>query len=180
MKHIILTGFKHVGKTSIGQKLAKELDLPFVDLDVSIEQEHENSRRDPFGIKNQKLTVRQIVLQEGLDFFRNLEMNVLKKVLEKTEKSIISLGGGTPIHPENREAIIDHFVVNITADKSNIYERIMINGRPAFFPEDEDPYMAFKRVWGERTKIYDDIAQITVSNNEHIDKPVQELKRILV
>jgi len=37
MKHILLTGFKHVGKTSIGKKLAELIEKPFIDLDQKIE-----------------------------------------------------------------------------------------------------------------------------------------------
>ena len=172
MKHIVLIGFKHVGKTSIGEKLAEQLEKPFLDLDKEVEEEH--TKRN-----GEKLSVRQIVMKVGLDYFRQLENEVLRKVLDAAEQSIISLGGGTPVDPANREVIINHLVVNITADKSNIYERIMVNGRPAFFPDDEDPYLAFRRIWDERSKIYDEIAQITVNNNDHLDKPVQELKRIL-
>lgn len=172
MKHIILIGFKHVGKTSIGEKLAEQMEKPFIDLDRKVEEEH--ARR-----KMEKLSVRQIVMRSGLDYFRQLENEVLRNVLGALEQSVISLGGGTPIDQGNREIISSHFVVNITADKSNIYERIMVNGRPAFFPEDEDPYLAFRRIWDERSKIYDELAQITINNNGQIDKPVQELKRIL-
>lgn len=172
MKHIILIGFKHVGKTSIGRELAEQMEKPFIDLDRKVEEEY--TRRN-----ERKLSVRQIVIGEGLDYFRRLESEVLRNVLGVEEQSVISLGGGTPIDLANREIITGHFVVNITADRSNIYERIMVNGRPAFFPDGEDPYLAFRRVWDERSKIYDEIAQITVNNNDHLDKPVQELKRIL-
>ena len=172
MKHIVLIGFKHVGKTSIGEKLAEQLEKPFIDLDKEVEIEH--TKRN-----SEKLSVRQIVMKNGLNYFRQLENQVLKKVLNTTQQSIISLGGGTPIDPGNREIISSHLVVNIVADKSNIYERIMVNGRPAFFPDDEDPYLAFQRIWSERSKIYDDIAQITVNNNDSLEKPVRELVKIL-
>ncbi len=172
MKHIVLIGFKHVGKTSIGEKLAEQLEKPFIDLDKEVELEHAKKN-------SEKLSVRQIVMKVGLDYFRQLENEVLRKVLDAAEQSIISLGGGTPVDPANREVIINHLVVNITADKSNIYERIMVNGRPAFFPDDEDPYLAFRRIWDERSKIYDEIAQITVNNNDSLEKPVRELVKIL-
>ncbi|PIT87556.1 MAG: hypothetical protein COU31_02355 [Candidatus Magasanikbacteria bacterium CG10_big_fil_rev_8_21_14_0_10_40_10] len=170
-KHILLIGFKHAGKTSVGRFLSEKMEKPFVDLDEKIEEEFAKQ-------KGQKLSVRQIVLQEGLDNFRQLENEVLTMVLNLADQHIVALGGGTPINDKNRELIVAHQVVHITADKSNIYERIMINGRPAFFNEDEDPYMAFRRVWDEREHIYDEIAQITVNNNDELERPVNELERI--
>lgn len=173
MKHTVLIGFKHAGKTSIGSQLSSQLEKNFIDLDEAIESEH---------VKNtdQKLTVRQIVLQEGLDKFRELENKVLQNVLNSSEQSIIASGGGTPLAEDNRKLLAEHFVVNIIADKSNIYERIMVNGRPAFFPDDEDPYLSFRKVWDERTKVYDSLAHVTISNNNSLDRAVNELKRILV
>ena len=39
MNHIILIGFMGCGKTSVGSRLAKDMGLPFVDMDDLIREE---------------------------------------------------------------------------------------------------------------------------------------------
>ena len=60
--HIVLIGFKHTGKSVIGESLAKKLHVPFIDLDQKIEFLYENKF-------NKKCTCRQIMQQNGKQFF---------------------------------------------------------------------------------------------------------------
>ena len=93
--HIILMGFKHVGKSVIGKNLSEKLKVPFIDLDHTIEMLYENT----YSKKN---TCRQIMQKHGEKFFRYLEMNALSETLD-VKPSIISLGGGTPLIVENQK-----------------------------------------------------------------------------
>jgi len=86
---IILIGYMGAGKTTIGRALAKELDVPFYDLDWYIE-----SRRHK--------TVAQIFAEEGEEAFRRIEHNMLHEVAE-FEDVVISCGGGTPCFFDNME-----------------------------------------------------------------------------
>ena len=89
MTRIILIGYMGAGKTTIGRALAKELDVPFYDLDWYIE-----SRRHK--------TVAQIFAEEGEEAFRRIEHNMLHEVAE-FEDVVISCGGGTPCFFDNME-----------------------------------------------------------------------------
>ena len=75
------------GKTTIGRALAKELGVPFYDLDWYIE-----SRRHK--------TVAQLFAEEGEEAFRRIEHNMLHEVAE-FEDVVISCGGGTPCFFDN-------------------------------------------------------------------------------
>ncbi|MDE6688385.1 MAG: shikimate kinase, partial [Prevotella sp.] len=87
MVRIILIGYMGAGKTTIGKALAKELDIPFYDLDWYIE-----SRRHK--------TVSQLFAEVGEEAFRKIEHNMLHEVAE-FENVIISCGGGTPCFFDN-------------------------------------------------------------------------------
>ena len=64
---IILCGFTSSGKTTIGQLLAKELDLPFFDTDQMItEQNH--------------MTIREIFDKGGETLFRDMEHEIAAQV----------------------------------------------------------------------------------------------------
>lgn len=90
-ENIILIGFMGCGKTSVGRELAKSLKLEFVDMDYEIEKE-------------QQMTISEIFNTKGQDFFRNLETEYLKKLINK-KGIILSTGGGIIIKEENVELL---------------------------------------------------------------------------
>ncbi|MGA0402378.1 MAG: shikimate kinase [Flavobacteriaceae bacterium] len=87
---IILLGYMGSGKSTIGQTLANELNLSFVDLDHAIEKEIGMSIRDFFEASGELK-------------FRRLENDVLKKVILENSSMILSTGGGTPCYGNNLE-----------------------------------------------------------------------------
>ncbi len=86
---IFLIGFMGSGKTSIGEKIAKKLNLQFIDIDDVIEKE-------------QGLQISDIFAKKGEDYFRSLEKNALNRIIEK-ENVVIATGGGTPCFFDNME-----------------------------------------------------------------------------
>lgn len=87
--NVILIGFMGVGKTSLGKKIARNLDLEFIDTDEIIE-------------KQQGKTIAQIFEEEGEEYFRRLEFDLIQSYKrEKTAKAkpkVISVGGGLPVY----------------------------------------------------------------------------------
>lgn len=84
---IILIGYMGSGKTTVGRALAKELNMPFYDLDWYIES-------------RMRKTVKQIFDERGEEGFRIIERNMLHEVAE-FENTVISCGGGTPCFFDN-------------------------------------------------------------------------------
>jgi len=167
MQHIILIGFKHTGKSSIGKRLAERLGLSFQELDSIVEDIDERAN----GIRRKP---REIMRAEGEPYFRKLEAEALKTAITEPVATVIAAGGGTPMIPENRELIGRHLVVLIQATKGVMYERIMVHGKPAFFPEGEDSYQAFLRILAEREPVFHELADVVVMNNRSIDDAVEE------
>ena len=87
MRRIILIGYMCAGKTTVGKALAKELRMPFYDLDWYIESRMHK-------------TVKAIFDERGEAGFRKIEHNMLHEVAE-FEDIIISCGGGTPCFFDN-------------------------------------------------------------------------------
>ena len=88
MKHIFLYGPPGAGKSSVGKALAGRLRLPFVDLDLEIEQ-------------SAGRTISQIMEEQGEPAFRDLETEMLKQVANEGPR-VIALGGGALLREENR------------------------------------------------------------------------------
>ena len=89
MVRIIIVGYMGSGKTTVGKALAKDLGIPFYDLDWYIES-------------RMRKTVAQIFAERGEEGFRKIEHNMLHEVAE-FENVIISCGGGTPCFFDNMD-----------------------------------------------------------------------------
>ena len=88
---IVLTGFMGVGKSTVAKHLAYLLDCGRVDLDTEI-------------VKSEERTIAEIIEREGIEKFRQIETENLRKILESDAK-IIALGGGAWTVEENRRLI---------------------------------------------------------------------------
>ncbi|MCF4152645.1 bifunctional shikimate kinase/3-dehydroquinate synthase [Dethiosulfovibrio sp. F2B] len=88
---VFLGGFMGSGKTSVGQRLAEAVGLPFVDLDKAIELRAGAS-------------VAEIFASQGEEGFRRLEAQSLREISD-LERCIVALGGGALKDPKGRELI---------------------------------------------------------------------------
>src|SRR5690606_37283831 len=77
--NLLLVGFSGAGKSSVGRAVARELGLPFVDLDEAIVQRSGRS-------------IPELFRQEGEAAFRRWEMETLAEVLARGGQ-VIALGG---------------------------------------------------------------------------------------
>lgn len=84
---IFLVGFMGAGKSVVGRRLAKSLNLSFYDLDEEIESHY-------------KMSVSAIFQKYDEACFRKLETSVLESFSNK-DNFVLSCGGGTPCFGEN-------------------------------------------------------------------------------
>ncbi len=91
MTRIVLIGAPGSGKSTVGVALAAHLQWPFIDTDALIELRESRKITDLF-------------VDHGEEYFRSVEFETLKEVLQETS-AVISLGGGAPISQQAQDAI---------------------------------------------------------------------------
>jgi shikimate kinase len=79
------------GKTTLGKKIAKKMNLPFIDSDREIEERHQKSIGDIFT-------------ENGESFFRTLETDYITSLQNKDE-FVLATGGGMPCFGKNMELL---------------------------------------------------------------------------
>ena len=136
------------GKSTVGRRLAKKLGWKFLDLDAEIE-------------RREGRPIAEIFRQDGEPHFRNLERRYLKE-LSSSRKSVIALGGGTFIDPENRDlAEKTGLTVWLKVSFSKLVQRVRIDGtRPNF----ADSAQA-ERLYGTREPSYA-LAKVHISTED--------------
>jgi shikimate kinase / 3-dehydroquinate synthase len=152
MKKIFLYGPPGSSKSSVGRVLAKNLALPFIDIDVEIE----NAAGQP---------IPQIMAERGESAFRDLESAALESACIG-EAGIIALGGGAMLRSENRaRAEATGQVVFLNPDLQTLLERLKLDAdkRPLLSGDLE---IKLKNLMEARRSLYDSFG-LRVDNKEH-------------
>ena len=139
-KNLVLTGMMGVGKSTIGQKLAKELKLDFIDVDQVIE-------------KKEKQKIKDIFKNKGENYFRKTEKKITLEILKKSNL-IIALGGGAFIDKSIRKEIINtSFSFWLDLETKSILTRLKnVKKRPLLNEENLED--SINKIYSERKKIY--------------------------
>ncbi|MGX9900749.1 shikimate kinase [Arthrobacter sp. SA17] len=143
---IALIGPMAVGKTAIGQQLAKQLRAPFVDTDALI-VEHHGSIADIFAGR-------------GEHAFREIEARTVARVIEDAAgtPTVISLGGGAVLDSGTQQLLARCMVVYLECDPETVAERIARNsGRPLLAG---DPMSRWMELFTTRRPVYERLADL--------------------
>jgi shikimate kinase len=143
----VLVGIMGSGKTTVGRRLAKELDRPFADADEQVELRAGR-------------TVKAIFRDDGEEAFRRLESKVVAELLGRRAPLVIAAGGGLVTRPANRELLARHaFVVWLRASARFVAERADPTHRPLLA---DDPVGTLDRLVAERAPLYEAAADAVV------------------
>lgn len=146
----VLVGLPGSGKSTIGRRLAKALNLTLVDTDAAIE---ESTGR----------TIADIFATDGEKEFRRIEEDVVRSAL-KSHDGVLSLGGGAVTTPGVREALAGHTVVYLEISAG---EGVRRTGGAAVRPllAGGDRGEKFKALMSQRVPLYRRVATVRVNTN---------------
>jgi shikimate kinase len=146
----VLVGLPGSGKSTIGRRLAKALEVGMLDTDAAIEQQTGRSIADIFAT-------------DGETEFRRIEEAVVRTALAEHD-GILSLGGGAVTTPGVREALAGHAVVFLEISAAEGVRRTGGNVvRPLLVGPDRAA--KFRVLMSQRVPLYRRVATIRVDTN---------------
>jgi chorismate synthase len=153
--HIVLVGMMGSGKTSVGEQLASQLGLPFVDSDRQVEARTGRS-------------VREIFEASGEAAFRAEERAVLEAALDAPSPSVIAAAGGSVTEVAVRDLLrnlVDRggHVVWLRADPAELIARVGSGDHRPLLAD--DPEGTLERLHHEREDLYRYVADIVVEEH---------------
>ena len=146
----VLVGLPGSGKSTIGRRLAKALNVTMLDTDVVVQQQ--TGRR-----------IADIFATDGEKEFRRIEEEVVRAALAEHE-GVLSLGGGAVTTPGVREALAGHTVIFLEISAAEGVRRTGGNTvRPLLAgPDRAEKYRA---LMSQRVPLYRQVATIRVNTN---------------
>lgn len=161
-RSIVLVGLMGAGKTSVGRRLAKRLELPFVDADEEI-------------VRAAGLTVPEIFDRFGEQAFRDAERRAIARLLDE-DAMVLATGGGAFLDATTREAIANRGVsVWLRADLDVLHDRT-VGRRHRPLLNTGDPRATLATLMAARYPVYA-LANITVDSiNGPIDQTVDRVE----
>lgn len=142
---IALIGPMGAGKTSVGRRLARHLDRPFIDTDLVIAAEHG--------------PIPQLFETVGEGAFRGIERDVVQRELRSG--AVVALGGGAVLDESTRIALADCTVVLLTVTEEAVAARLAGGRRPLLTAG----IASWRRIAAERDPIYRALADVTVDTS---------------
>ncbi len=146
----VLIGLPGSGKSTIGRRLAKALDVTMLDTDAVIE---ETTGR----------TIADIFASDGEEEFRRIEEEVIRGALA-THDGVLSLGGGAITTEGVRDALAGHMVVYLEISASEGVRRTGGNSnRPLLAGGDRAE--KYRALMSQRVPIYRRVSTIRINTN---------------
>lgn len=159
---VILIGMPGAGKSTVGVLLAKELGLRFVDTDLDIQRRAGASLQD-------------ILDTGGYLALRALEESILLDI--DLASSVIATGGSVVYSAAGMARLADAgTVVYLAADVDTLARRVATNPLRGIA---SDPAHSFEEIYGERTPLYEAVADrvvdVSTANPEAIAMDIASL-----
>ena len=141
---IFIIGMPASGKTTIGRKLAKSLNVTFIDTDEEFERIN-------------KISPVEFIFEEGESRFRKLEEKIITDISKKNNL-VVSTGGGSVLSKFNRDIFHKNYTFYLREDNEVLKDRIK-NTNSAF--KDVD------KIWKQRRVYYEEFENLILDANNY-------------
>lgn len=152
----VFIGPMGAGKTRVGKRVARALEVPFTDTDKVIVQQHG--------------PIADIFDQHGEPHFRALERDVVHEALQGG--GVVSVGGGAVLDEATRAELRELPVVYLTISADAVASRLGDGKRPLVRGGVDD----WQRIFDARRPVYEGLASVTFDTSRlPIDRIAQDV-----
>jgi shikimate kinase len=151
----VVVGPPGAGKTTVGEALAAELGVAFLDVDAKI-------------VAEQGKAIGDIFTQDGEPAFRAIEEQAVAEALAGHD-GVLALGGGAVLSADTRKLLGEHTVVLLTVGLAEGFRRTGLStARPLL--AGVNPRATFKALLDARMPLYREVATVEVATDA-LDMP---------
>jgi XRE family aerobic/anaerobic benzoate catabolism transcriptional regulator len=141
-RRIALIGLRGAGKSTLGSRLARHLDVPFIELDAEIERD--------FG-----LSLSEIFALSGQTAYRRSERRALDGVLEGYPSFVLAAGGSIVAEAETYQELLSRcFTIWIKASPEEHMSRVIEQGDLRPMSDNKEAMADLNRILAARGPLY--------------------------
>jgi XRE family aerobic/anaerobic benzoate catabolism transcriptional regulator len=164
-QRMALIGLRGAGKSTLGARLARELDVPFIELDREIEREAGTS-------------LSEIFLLYGQAGYRRYERRALEKVLEGHERCVIATGGSIVSEPGTFDLLLSAcYTVWLRAEPEEHMARVVAQGDTRPMAGNVEAMDDLRRILAGRGVLYGQADAVVDTAGRTVEQSLKELKR---
>jgi len=150
--NLVLIGFMGSGKSALGKWISQNANMEFYDTDEYI-------------VSKENREITDIFATDGELYFRDLETEAIREMNDKFSASVISVGGGLPLRPENSELLKKlGTIIYLRTTEDTLVKRLESDTKRPLLAGN-DIRIKIHDLLIQRENIYENIAQIIVDTD---------------
>lgn len=167
-RRIALIGMRGAGKTTLGRRLARHHDLPFIQLGAKIEE-------------LAGMSVPEILALTGRSGYRRYEEQALLESLTNNEFCILETGGGIVSDPHMLNMILTTcFVIWVQATPDEHMQRVIDQGDLRPMQANADAMNDLQQILEERTPFYEKAHARLNTSGRDVEQSFRDLADLVV
>ena len=166
-ERIALIGLRGAGKSTLGEALATELKVPFIELDREIEREAGTG-------------LSEIFLLYGQQGYRRHEQRCLERIVESQSRCVIATGGSIVSDPGTYDLLRSScFTVWLKAKPEEHMSRVTAQGDMRPMAGNTQAMADLKRILQRRAALYGQADAVVDTTGRNAKQSLKDLKRII-
>ena len=163
-KRIALIGLRGAGKSTLGEMLARELNVPFVELDREIESD-------------MGMPLAEIFSLYGQGEYRSVERRTLERVLRENERAVIAVGGGVVSERETYDLLLARcHTIWISARPEEHMARVIAQGDLRAMAGNKEAMDDLRTILASREPFYRRADARVDTAGKSVEQSLEELK----
>lgn len=164
---IALIGLRGAGKSTLGAKLSREMNVLFIELDREIE-------------KDAGIALAEIFSLYGQAGYRRIEKRTLDRVLKENARAIISIGGGVVSEKETYDRVLSScLTVWVKASPEEHMSRVIAQGDFRVMGDNNEAMDDLRRILEARETLYRRADIHLETSGESVDESLSKLKQAI-
>jgi XRE family aerobic/anaerobic benzoate catabolism transcriptional regulator len=164
---IALIGLRGAGKSTLGAKLAHEMNAPFIELDREIE-------------KDTGIPLAEIFSLYGQPGYRAIERRTLERVIGEYDRAILSVGGGVVSEKETYDYLLSHcYTIWIKAQPEEHMSRVIAQGDFRAMAGSDRAMEDLRRILVAREPLYRNADMVLDTSGAAVEESFSKLKAAL-
>jgi XRE family aerobic/anaerobic benzoate catabolism transcriptional regulator len=164
-QRLALIGLRGAGKSTLGARMAKDLGVPFIELDREIEREAGTS-------------LSEIFLLYGQAGYRRYERHALEKALEQHERCVIAAGGSIVSEPGTYDLLLSTcYTVWLKARPEEHMARVVAQGDTRPMAGNIQAMDDLRRILDARAALYGQADAVVDTAGRSLEQSLRDLKK---